>query len=55
MEINIRNFEQHDYDRCEELVNEAWNFDKFIADNNLSKTALRLYTKGVDLPHKSGR
>lgn len=46
MEINIRNFEQHDYDCCEELVNEAWRFDKFIADKNLSKTALRMYTAG---------
>lgn len=46
MEINIRNFEHHDYDRCEELVNEAWHFDKIISDKNLSKTALRLYTKG---------
>ncbi len=46
MEINIRNFEHHDYDRCEELVNEAWHFDKIISDKNLSKTALRFYTKG---------
>jgi ribosomal protein S18 acetylase RimI-like enzyme len=46
MEINIRNYEHHDYDRCEELVNEAWHFDTIIHDKNLSKTALRLYTKG---------
>lgn len=46
MEINIRNFEPHDYDRCEELVNEAWHFDKIISDKNLSKTALQFYTKG---------
>jgi len=46
MEINIRNFEHKDYDRCEELVNEAWHFDKIISDKNLSKIALRLYTKG---------
>ncbi|MFW6327190.1 MAG: GNAT family N-acetyltransferase [Bacteroidota bacterium] len=46
MEINIRNFEHQDYGRCEELVNEAWHFDKFIRDKNLSKTVLRLYTKG---------
>jgi ribosomal protein S18 acetylase RimI-like enzyme len=46
MEINIRNFEHQDYGRCEELVNEAWHFDKIICDKNLSKTALRLYTKG---------
>ena len=46
MEINIRNFEHQDYDRCEELVNEAWHFDKIISDKNLSKTALRFYTKG---------
>jgi len=46
MEINIRNFEQHDYDRCEELVNEAWHFDKIFADKSLSKIALRMYTKG---------
>ncbi|WP_430933108.1 hypothetical protein [Saccharicrinis sp. 156] len=46
MVISIRNFEQQDYDRCEELVNEAWHFDKIIADKNLSKTALRMYTKG---------
>lgn len=46
MEINIRKFEHHDYDPCEELVNEAWHFDKIISDKNLSKTALRLYTKG---------
>jgi hypothetical protein len=45
MEISIRNFEHHDYDSCEELVNEAWHFDKIISDKNLSKTALRLYTK----------
>jgi ribosomal protein S18 acetylase RimI-like enzyme len=45
MEINIRNFEHHDYDRCEELVNEAWYFDKVFSDKNLSKTALRFYTK----------
>lgn len=46
MDINIRNFEPQDYDRCEELVNEAWHFDKIISDKNLSKTALRFYTKG---------
>lgn len=46
MEITIRNFEHHDYDRCEELVNEAWHFDKIISDKNLSKTALWLYTRG---------
>lgn len=46
MEIEIRRFEHHDYDRCEELVNEAWHFDKIISDKNLSKTALRMYTKG---------
>lgn len=46
MEINIRNFEHYDYDNCEELVNEAWRFDKIISDKNLSKIALRLYTKG---------
>lgn len=46
MEIEIRSFEHHDYDRCEELVNEAWHFDKIISDKNLSKTALRMYTKG---------
>jgi ribosomal protein S18 acetylase RimI-like enzyme len=46
MNIKIRNFERSDYDRCEELVNEAWNFDKIIRDKTLIKTALRLYTKG---------
>lgn len=46
MEIIIRNFEQHDYDRCEELVNEAWHFDNIISDKNLRTTALRLYTAG---------
>ena len=46
MEISIRNFEQHDYKRCEEFVNEAWHFDKIIADKNLYKTALGMYTKG---------
>ncbi|NLD94504.1 MAG: GNAT family N-acetyltransferase [Fibrobacter sp.] len=46
MEIDIRIFENHDYDRCEELVNEAWHFDKIINDKNLSTTALRFYTKG---------
>lgn len=45
MEINIRNFEQHDYDCCENLVNEAWHFDKIFTDKNLSETALRIYTK----------
>jgi ribosomal protein S18 acetylase RimI-like enzyme len=45
MDINIRNFEQADYERCEELVNEAWQFDKIFADKTLGKTALRLYTK----------
>ncbi len=46
MEIIIRNFEQGDYIHCEELVNEAWHFDKIINDKNLSKTALHIYTKG---------
>lgn len=46
MEICIRNFEQHDYYRCEEMVNEAWHFDKIFSDKNLSKIALRMYTKG---------
>jgi ribosomal protein S18 acetylase RimI-like enzyme len=46
MEINIRNFEQHDYDHCEELVNEAWHFDKIFRDKNLCKIALRMYTAG---------
>ena len=46
MELIIRNFEQHDYDRCEELVNEAWYFDKIISDKNLRRTALRLFTAG---------
>lgn len=46
MEIAIRNFEQRDYERCEELVNEAWHFDKIFGDANLSKAALWMYTKG---------
>jgi len=46
MEIEIRKFEHNDYDRCEELVNEAWHFDQIISDKNLSKTALHMYTKG---------
>ncbi|MBN2486724.1 MAG: GNAT family N-acetyltransferase [Bacteroidales bacterium] len=46
MEIEIRSFKQHDYDRCEELVNEAWHFDEIIRDKILNKTALRIYTAG---------
>lgn len=46
MPIDIRNFEKQDYPFCEELVNEAWHFDKIFTDKNLSKIALRMYTKG---------
>lgn len=46
MDIDIRNYEPHDYAACEELVNEAWHFDTIFSDANLSTTALRMYTKG---------
>ena len=46
MEISIRKFEKNDYHYCEELVNEAWNFDTLTNDPVLNKIFLRLYTKG---------
>lgn len=47
MEIQIRNFENTDYSQCEELVNEAWRFDKIFESKTLVDTALRMYTKGA--------
>jgi ribosomal protein S18 acetylase RimI-like enzyme len=46
MDVTFREYRESDYDRCEELVNEAWGFDEIFSPEALSALAKRLYTKG---------
>ncbi len=42
----FREYEDSDYEECEELVNKAWGFDKIFSSIELSKFAKLIYTKG---------
>ncbi len=46
MEEIFRGYRDRDYDQCEELVNQAWGFDKIFSPKVLSELAKCIYTKG---------
>ena len=46
MEETYREYRNGDYEQCEELVNQAWGFDKIFSPNALSDVAKLIYTKG---------
>jgi ribosomal protein S18 acetylase RimI-like enzyme len=46
MEGNFREYKINDYILCEELVNQAWRFDKIFSSKALSDIAKLIYTKG---------
>ena len=46
MDINYRRFKKKDYCSCEDLVNDAWGFDKLFKSESLRTIAKYLYTKG---------
>lgn len=46
MECIFREYIARDYSQCEELVNQAWGFDKIFAPKPLADLAKCIYTKG---------
>lgn len=42
----FRDFKATDYSQCEQLVNQAWGFDKVFTPKALSDLAKHIYTKG---------
>ncbi len=46
MEEIFREYKDSDYAQCEELVNQAWGFDKIFSPKALSEFAKLIYTKG---------
>lgn len=46
MEFTIREYTEHDYAKCEELVNQAWQFDTIFQPEALAKIAKKMYTGG---------
>jgi len=42
----FREYKEDDYEQCEELVNQAWGFDKIFAPKALADLAKCIYTKG---------
>jgi len=46
MEVIFREYKDSDYERCEELVNKVWGFDKIFLPKPLSDLAKLIYTKG---------
>ncbi len=46
MEQIYREYRASDYSQCEQLVNQAWKFDKIFFPNALSDLAKQIYTKG---------
>lgn len=46
MEVEIREYIEKDYLRCEELVNQAWNFDSVFQPEALANVAKKIYTRG---------
>ena len=46
MEEIYRDYQDIDYNQCEELVNQAWKFDEIFAPEEFSDLAKQLYTKG---------
>ncbi|MGD8846106.1 MAG: GNAT family N-acetyltransferase [Desulfobacteraceae bacterium] len=42
----FREYRKEDYEQCEELVNQAWGFEKIFAPKALSDLAKRIYTGG---------
>jgi ribosomal protein S18 acetylase RimI-like enzyme len=49
MEEIFREYKDSDYTQCEELVNQAWKFDKIFSPESLSDFTKLLYTKGSAL------
>ena len=46
METVFRDYENGDYEQCEALVNEAWEFNKNFSPQGLTDIAKLIYTKG---------
>lgn len=46
MEKLIREYKEEDYEQCEELVNQAWAFEKIFTPAALSNLAKCIYTRG---------
>jgi len=46
MEGIFREYRDGDYEQCEELVNQAWGFEKIFSPKALSDVAKLIYTKG---------
>jgi len=46
MSIQIRPFEEQDYFECQELVNQAWQFDALFQPAAFSQVAQEIYTRG---------
>ena len=46
MEEIFREYKDTDYEQCEELVNQAWGFDKIFSPKALSDFTKLIYTKG---------
>lgn len=46
MEEILRKYRDSDYEQCEELVNQAWGFDKIFAPEELVSLAKCMYTRG---------
>lgn len=42
----FRSYNDNDYEQCEELVNQAWGFDRIFAPEALSDLAKSMYTRG---------
>ena len=47
MTVIYREYHPSDYQACEALVNQAWNFDTVFTPSQLAKLAKLLYTKGA--------
>ena len=46
MNENYREYKDSDYEQCEELVNQAWGFDKIFSPQAFSDIAKCIYTRG---------
>lgn len=49
MEQLFRQYKEEDYKQCQELVNQAWGFDKIFSPKALSDLAKCIYTRGSAL------
>ena len=46
MQEIFREYRDSDYEKCEELVNQAWGFDKVFSPKALSDIGKCIYTRG---------